>query len=433
MHRLQYLLLLFLCLLFCSPNDAAAAGAAWPISDSPRFWILGREAWHVSLEFSSYISSSNYDQQGLVYQPTNMTSLQFINPRFHVGYGLNRKVSVFAQIAGSYVTTNNIAPVSSGSYGGLGDAFVAIRWQVYRLRTPLYDSADWLPQDFQALLEGSWNFPLYNHVASLVAPQGNESNDFTGMLRMAWYATRSFAFSGGLGLTMRTNSYGAELPYFLRVDFIPATIEQLRFWLDLYGEKRLSSIPNSLNAAQSDPIPGGSYLFKNTNYSQEKFGLGSSYLFSKDWELAAAYHNDIAGINASKGYELALALTYRPYKVIHIRNELENKKEEEERVVEKWRKRDAVTVYGFTAIIQKVSDHGNFFKIELSENDEVKPGDAFHVFRPSSKSFPERKLVAAAKIVRIDNRDAFLRVEENFVSDIFINPGYEAQRIISTE
>jgi hypothetical protein len=161
-------------------------------------------------------------------------------------------------------------------------------------------------------------------------------------------------------------------------------------------------------------------------------GLGSALLVSKKWEISGAYHDTISGVSAAKGWEIALALTYRPYSVPDIKP-FEEPKIAPKETAAKWMRQETEVQYGFIATILKVSEQGNFFKIELGGADQLKVGDQFHVFKPANRSSPERKLIAIAKVIRVENHEAFLRVEKRFLTKEAILPGFEAQRIISIE
>lgn len=424
-------MLLFLFLLL--PRLIFAAGPTWPITDIPRFWILGEGNVHFSVDGTLLRSKENYDAQGIVYQPATMEHMRYGATRFHLGFGFTPRISLFAQadVRGVFASNARGSFISDDENYGFGDAFLGLRWLLYRSRSAnkIYPT-EWTPDSWLFLAEGTWLFPLYDRPQNGKPPLGNQSNDFTSMGRAVWYMNDWLAVSGSLGYTYRTAGYSDEIPWAIRSDILLQEYQRIRFWIELKASEGLSLTSNVLNPKQPDSIPGGSLLFKSEAPTERIVDGGLGYLITKNWEISAAGLVTTSGINAAKGFGGILGLVYRPYQVPEIRYESYRREQKirsaQEREVYK---QENVLSYGFRATVLKVSVNGNFIKIGFGSADGVKEGDAFQVNEPDDLSLKERKPIAFARVVAVRPNSSFLRVERMVEKQIKIIPGFEAQRV----
>ncbi len=431
----RFLFLLILLPLWMA--KAHAVGPTWPLADMPRFWILGEGNTHLSLDGFYFHTKENYDNNGQVNQPAAMEHVRYGNLRFHVGFGFTPRVSVFVQsnVHSLFMVNAKGSNISDDENYGFGDTFVALRWLLYRSqKTDKVYPTEWAPETWLALIEGSWLFPLYNQAKPGKPPLGDQSNDFTTMLRAVWYANEWLALAGNGGYIYRTAGYSAAAAWGIRTDFNFLREKKVRFWLDLQAYERTLKDGVILNPDQPDPIQSGSLLFKSDSPTLRFATLGAAYLISKEWELAAGALFTASGINAAKGFGGALGLAWRPYQVPELRYEeyrrLQLQRLEKEPYVYRQR---AVLRYGLRATVVKVSSKGNFFQIGYGEKDGIKAGDTFQVFLPDDFSGKARRALAMAKVEVARPNDSFLRVEQKYDPSIQVRPGFEARRIIFEE
>ncbi|MRT32875.1 hypothetical protein FGX01_03285, partial [Xylella fastidiosa subsp. multiplex] len=62
------------------------------------------------------------------------------------------------------------------------------------------------------MLEGTWTFPMYDRADAAKPPLGDQSNDFSGLVRFAWYANEWLAISANSGYIYRTAGYASLIP-----------------------------------------------------------------------------------------------------------------------------------------------------------------------------------------------------------------------------
>ncbi len=419
-------------LLLALPSDALAIGAAWPLSDTPRFWILGEGLHHLSLDNSYFITRENYDDSGAVSQPPNLNSLSYLSSKLHFGFGFAPRLSLFAQIDGRGLwMSSNSDSVESSSNTGFGDAFLAFRWLAYRSRaTDRVYPSEWSPESFLIVGEGSWSFPVYDTSAQGRPPLGDQSNDFTALARAAWYTNEWLAFSGSVGYNYRTAGYSSGIPWNLRADFSLQERWRLRFWLNFENFQPLNHSTTALNTEQPDPIPTGSLLFKSWAPIQRMATIGTGWLWSKEWELTGAFFTTPAGHNSAKGWGGNLGITWRPYQVPEIRYDEYRQKQIERLKTEKreYRRREVVK-YGFRATIVRVSAQGNYLRINYGEKDRVRAGDTFYVMPADTLDGRAQRPVAFATVVQVQTDAAFLHVDERYVENLQITEGMDARRV----
>lgn len=422
-----------LLLLLLIPKLIFAAGTTWPISDMPRFWILGEGNTHFSVDSTFFRSKENYDGNGLVIQPSTMEHLRYSETRIHLGFGFTPRISVFAQAdaRGIFASNTRGSFISDDENYGFGDAFIGMRWLLYRSKSAnkVYPT-EWAAGSWLMLAEGTWLFPLYDRPQNGKPPLGNQSNDFSWIARAVWYANEWLALSGSAGYTFRTAGYADEVPWSVRSDFLLQEYQRLRFWLGMRSTEALTVTSNVVNPRQPDSIPGGSLFFKSEAPTQRLVDGGVGYLLTRTWELALGALITTSGINSAKGFGGTIGLTYRPYQVPEVRYEA-YRREQKQRVAQEREefKEEKVLSYGFRATILKVSVKGNFFKIAYGSMDGVKEGDTFQVNEPDDLTLRERKAVAYARVVAVRPTSSFLRVEKIVNREAKIIPGFEAQRV----
>jgi hypothetical protein len=426
--------LLFFLLLF-APARAFAIGAVWPFSDTPRFWILGEGLGHFSFDAYYFQTRENYDAAGLASAPATEDRTHYTNFRVHGGFGFAPKLSLFAQadvhaiFESNTEALANVAPHNANQ--GFGDAFVGFRWLVYRSNpTDRVYPSEWSPESWVAVLEGTWAFPMYDQASAAKPPLGDQSNDFSGIARLAWYTNEWLAFSTGAGYVYRTAGYAPALPWNLRADFSLQERHRLRFWIDFEALERLSHDDLVLNPDQPDPFPNGSLLFKSYAPSLRTANLGAGYLLSKEWELVAGTFFTATGVNAAKGWGAGLGITWRPYQVPEIKYDEYRKREIERLQTEKheYHRRDVVK-YGFRATIVRVSAKGNYVKIYYGAKDRVRVGDSFYIMPPDTLTSVARRPVAFATAVQVQPDAAYLHVDERYARDLEIREGFETRRV----
>lgn len=425
-------------MLFCAAAPASAAGPVWPITDIPRFWILGEGNSHFSFDTTYFTSNENYDESGHRFRVPTMDHVNFTQLRLHGAFGFTPRISLFAQANVHHVNVINAlgSNVSDDANFGFGDANLAFRWLLWRSRNidRVYPT-EWAPKSLALVLEGSWLFPMYDSAYAGKPPLGDQSNDFSAIMRGVWYANEWFAVSGSLGYIYRTAGYAAQVPWNIRADFTFLRNQRLRFWLDFLSEETTDKSGPILNARQPDPIPGGSLLFKSQEPTIRKVTLGTGYFLSNEWEISGGALFTASGVNHAKGFGGLLGLAWRPYQVKEINYEGYRKEERLRAIREPEVLRKQVLRYGFKATILRVSVRGNFFKIGFGSTEGVQIGDNFQVFEPEDFRQKERTPIAVAKVVAIRPNSSFLRVESRYepqsddAREIKIVPGYEAQRV----
>jgi hypothetical protein len=424
-------------LLFIS-TPAFAVGPSWPLSDTPRFWLLGENNTHLSLDTTYFTTRENYDLQGVVTKPPALTNLSYTNAKFHIGYGFAPKVSLFAQFdaRGLFLKNAGATNLADVDNYGLGDMLLGMRWLLYRSRASdrVYPT-EWTPDSWLAVAEGSWVFPLYDRTAQGKPPLGEQSNDFTGLMRLAWYANEWLGLSGSLGYTYRTAGYSAALPWNLRADFALSENQTgWRFWADLQSSESMKTSLFATNPTQLDFFQSGSLLFKSESPTLRTATLGAGFLLSKKWEMVGAGIITASGVAAAKGMGGALGIAYRPYQIPEIRYE-QYRKEQIARLQaepQQYKKR-ATLHYGISSTVLKVSAQGNYFKISLGSKDGIKTGDNFQIFAQDMMDGTPRRPLAIARVALAQTSESFLRVEQKLNEDIVIQPGQEARRVIYEE
>ncbi|MGZ3669816.1 MAG: hypothetical protein ACXWR1_11420 [Bdellovibrionota bacterium] len=425
-----------LLLALLAPLPAFAVGASWPLADTPRFWILGEGLGHFSFDTYYFQTRENYDASGFASAPATEDRTHYTNFRANAGFGFAPKLSLFAQADVHALFESNTDALATGAAHnanqGFGDSFVGFRWLVYRSNpTDRVYPTEWSPESWIAIAEGTWTFPMYDTAAAAKPPLGDQSNDFTGMGRVAWYTNEWLAFSGGLGYIYRTAGYAALVPWNLRADFSAQERHKARFWVDFQSlEQTKKGTGLVLNPQQPDPFPNGSLLFKSYSPGIRTANLGAGYLLSREWEAVVGTFFTATGVNSAKGWGAGLGFTWRPYQVPEIKYEAYRQRQIERLQGEKKElRRREVVKYGFRATIVKVSAQGNYIKIYYGEKDRVRIGDTFYVMPPDKGEQFARRPVAYAVVAQVQPEAAFLHVEERYYPNINIDEGFEVRRV----
>ncbi len=416
--------------IFFAPANAFAIGAAWPLSDTPRFWILGEGLGHFSVDSYYFQTSENYDNQGIASAPATLDHLQYTNLRAHGAFGFAPKLSLFAQAdARALFMSSTSQPPATNM--GPGDAFVGLRWLLYRSSSSdrVYPT-EWSPESFVLILESTWNFPMYDASSVGKPPLGDQSNDFSGIARSAWYTNEWLAFSAGTGYIYRTAGYAPSIPWNIRADISLQQHQRFRFWTEFQSFQSFQSTGIVLNNTQPDPIPNGSLLFKSYAPTIRTATLGLGYLLSREWEITAGGSFTATGVNSAKGWGGGLGFTWRPYQVPEIKYEDYRKRQIERLQSQEHEvRRRPVVKYGFRATIVKVSTQGNYVKISYGAKDRVRVGDPFYIMPPDMLNAQARRPLGFATVVQVQPDASFLQVMERFNENLSIQEGYEARRI----
>lgn len=426
--------LLLLLAAIGAPSRAFAIGALWPISDTPRFWILGEGLGHFSGDTTYFQTSQNYDAFGVATTPGLEGTTRYVDTRLHGGFGFAPRLSLFAQADYHFLYEAAGPGNASGSNNGFGDAFVGFRWLVWRSSpTDRVYPTEWAPNSVVTLFEGTWTFPMYDRTAAGFPPLGDQSNDFSGIARVAWYTNEWLAFSTSGGYIYRTGGYAPALPWNLRADFSAQERHRMRFWIDFQAFENLDKTGNGISPNQPDPFPNGSFLFKSYAPKIRTATLGMGYLVAREWEIVANATTTATGVNAAKGWGGGLGFTWRPYQVPEIKYD-EFRKGQIEKLQGERREvhRRAVVKYGFRATIVKVSAQGNYIKILYGENERVRIGDTFYVMppeTPESAQVGARRPVAFATVAQVTPEAAFLHVDEKYYGNVQITEGFEVRRV----
>lgn len=428
--------LLPLLLLLLVPARALAfgnIGPAWPLSDSPRFWILGEGLYHLTLDTTYFRTDSNYNETGAVHEPPELGRVHYTNTKVHFGFGFAPRLSLYAQMDGRAVMMRPTegATIDKADNYGFGDAFLAFRWLAYRSRaTDRVYPSEWAPETFLIVGEGSWKFPAYDTTGGGKPPLGDQSNDFTSLGRIAWYTNEWLSFSGSAGYTYRTSGYASGVPWNLRADFSMQERWRMRFWADFSSFQRTEKSARALNTEQADPFPNGSFLFKAWAPTQRFVTLGAGWLANKEWEITGAWMVTPSGLNAAKGWGVNLGVAWRPYQVPEIRYE-EYRQRQIERLQTERREyhRREVVKYGFRATVIRVSAQGNYIKIYYGEKDRVRVGDTFYVLPAETFDRRAYRPVASATVAQVTPDAAFLHVDERYGDNVVIQEGMEVRRV----
>jgi hypothetical protein len=423
---------LLLALLWGAP--APAAGPSWPITDMPRFWILGEGNTHFSVDGFYFHTKENYGIEGTPDRPVSLEHVRYGNIRFHAAHGFTPRLSLFAQadLRGLFMVSPLQSNVSDDENYGFGDAFLGMRWLVHRSRpTDRVYPTEWSPETWLALIEASWLFPMYDHAKPGKPPLGDQSNDFTIMGRATWYINHWLGVAGNAGFTYRTAAYDSVVPWGLRADLNFLNNRRLRFWLDFQAQERVARNRDGLNTAHPDPFANGSLLFKSLAPVARTATVGAGYRLGRNWELAGGVLFTASGLNAAKGIGGTLGLVWRPYQIPELsyedyRRERIRRLEQEPRFF----RHRKVLRYGFQATVLKVSHRENFFRIGFGRRDGVKAGDVFHVLAPDDLSGRGRVPLAQARVQVSRENDSFLRVEHRFGQEFRLQPGHEVRRVI---
>ncbi|HEY8280132.1 MAG TPA: hypothetical protein VIH99_10940 [Bdellovibrionota bacterium] len=419
---------LLLALLLFGPLPAFAIGASWPLADTPRFWILGEGLGHFAADATYFQSHENYDTEGQVTTPSTLDRLSYWNLKLHGAFGFAPKLSLFAQIDIRELTQSG---ANAENNLGPGDAFLAFRWLAYRSSpTDRIYPTEWSPHTLLMLFEGSWNFPTYDKARNGKPPLGDQSNDFTGLGRFAWYTNEWLTFSWAAGYTYRTAGYSNGIPWNIRADLSFQEAKSMRYWARLQSFERVKNSAVVYNSAQPDPIPNGSLLFKSYAPVLRTADIGAGYLLGKEWEVLANFFLTASGVNHAKGLGGGLGITWRPYQVPEIKYDeyrqyqiarLQNDRKE-------YRKTN-VAKYGYRATVVKVSLRGNYAKILLGEHNKAEKGDTFYILPPDDLKSTARRPVAFATVSQVQNGAAFLHIDERYFEKVHVQEGYEAIRV----
>lgn len=429
--------LLALATLFAAalqPSPAHAIGANWPLADSPRFWILGEGLYHLTLEGTYFRTEENYSDTGALSSAPQQGRLQYLNQKAHFAFGFAPRLSLFAQIDGRGMLMdteeNLVTNVPKSTNYGFGDSFLAFRWLAYRSRaTDRVYPSEWSPETWLIVGEGSWNFPVYDTATHGKAPLGDQSNDFSAIMRAAWYANEWLSFSGGAGWLYRTAGYSSGIPWNARADFSLQERWRLRFWMDFSNFQPRQKSSTVLNTEQPDPIPSGSLLWKSWAPTQRMVTLGTGWLAAKEWEITGAWQVTPAGQNTAKGWGVSLGVSWRPYQVPEIRYEEFRQRQIERLQTERREQRRSVVKYGYRSTIVKVSAQGNYLKILYGEKDRVRVGDTFYVVPADDYQGRGYRPVAFATAVQVTPEAAFLHVDERYGENASIVEGMDVRRV----
>lgn len=410
------------------PALAAAAGPEWSITDYPRRWFLNEGTYQIGIESAYTRTDENFNNDFDRVTATDpygniLDHVDRISGRLHGAFGFTPSFSVQGQVTGLYLNNVLVSPATfpdKQRYGG-GDGFLAARYAF--INHP----------NFLMGIEAAWTFPTYGDANFPDPPLGDQSNDVTGMLRLAWLPNDVLSLAIGGGYTARSSNYAAEIPYFGRMDFRFPGNNQFR----IFGEWKafLSMRNDSLdpNLVRADIPAGGSYLTRAINAENGKLGGGFGFALNREFEISGGYYRSMVGRNSAVENTFILGGSYR----VPQRSEYSVPSEEVEKksldpVVRKLSRpmpkveRLGDYKYGFTAKVDRLSQLGNYVRIDAGSMDGVAVGDPFHFFHDGT-------LVADGRVVAVRPDNAFLRVEQRYTSSLTIVEGGDARRVISEE
>lgn len=429
--KIDPFLILFFCVLgsLVSPVQTAAVGLQWPISDSPKNWLVDPDTFHLSTDLSFTSTTSNFDDNGEEVVPSQLNSASDFVVRLHGGLPLAEELSLFGQIDVRNVNNDVAASANQpdNTRFGIGDAFVALRWSFMNVRRlgGRFSTAEKIDSGpMRLLLETGVVFPFYSTSGIGEPDLGDRALDIQNMLRYGWWIADDFAASAGVGYIIRNKGYSASVPYKLRMDYYFNDGDQFRIWGETFGH-----IATESSGGVSSTLAGGSSLIGSSRPTAHKLGIGGAFHPGKAWEVAVALHGTYAGENTAKASTFALSVAYRPLQ--EVTTAYYNPKQD--LPVGGLARDREFDSYDIHAPVMKVSRRGNFLKIGYGTKDGVQMGDRFHIFEKGglqklAKPKPD-EYIGMAEVVGLRNDGSFLRLRR-VRHDKPLRPGMEARRIV---
>jgi hypothetical protein len=396
-------------------------------------WDNRREnpgAFRLVPELSILNTTENYDHLGTKATAEGLTAYKKTTFDLWGVYGINRNWSAFARLSMATVTFNSTAGDGSGS--GLTEQGLGLNYRVWETK-PTRRSDGGFERQTSIDSQFQVDIPLYDNVSARTStPRQPLRGDGSLDLTLGGFATfplnqgagqRLFGI-GGLGYTIRSDSYSKAIPYQLQLVGLPERSGFL-YRVGFHGFKSLASDPATGTAYSPQAAPSGTLDPLDAGRSLIVDALNSSYLTARltagyQWgagnQLYATYVLPMSGTStaALKGFVLGA----------QFRMNTDAARAQPAAAGGKTATRAA---YDLEARVKQANDRLNLIKIDRGANDGIARGNVIDIYRTNADG-AAADLVARGVVTQVSDSEAVVNLRQ-YKKEVWVQPGYVARRI----
>jgi len=417
-------------------RTAAIAAILAPLSSafatSPFRFENRREnpgAFRLLPEIGSLSTDENYDYAGVKTSVTGLNSYKKMTFDLTGVYGVNPKLSVFGRLAMSSVSYETTSLTGSGS--GLSEQGLGANYRLFSFDRATIDG------QFQM------DIPLYDNVSARSSTprqplRGDGTLDLTfaafGTLPINKGSSTRLFLLGGLGYTIRNNSYSAALPYQLQFVGIPEKTGLL-YRIGFHGFKSMTTntggtadfSPQSQSTPGTvDPQDAGRSLIVDalsSSYMQLRATLGYQWSPIGD-QVFLTYLMPMSGVSTAAITGILVGAQFRwPGDATTASSSSYSPSSNTEPETSA---KPGLT-YDIEARVKQVNDRLNLVKIDKGESEGIEKGDVIDVYRTNADG-TQGDLIARGVVTSVTETEAAVNLRQ-YKKEVWVQAGFIARRI----
>jgi hypothetical protein len=386
-----------------------------------------RHAWRLVPEVYNLSTTENYDATGAKAAVPNLTSYKKTEIDLTAIYGFSDRFSIFGRLSMASVSFDTTKFTGSGS--GLTEQGLGLNWRIWKATVRRGVRPKAIDLQFAA------DVPFYDNVSSRTSDprqplRGDGSFNFTsaafGTFPLNQGAGQRLYLIGGLGLTLRGNSYSKALPYQLQFVGVPQKTGLL-YRAGLHGFKSMTSDPATGTALspQSESSPGtvdpqdagGSLIVDalNSSYLQFRATLGYQWAAKGD-QIFATYLMPLSGTSTAATSGLVVGAQFRFGGGRAPTSSRRGKTRSKRRLS-----------YDLQGRVLQANDRLNLIKIDKGANDGIEKGQVIDIYRPGKNGLAA-DLVARGVVTGVGAKASVVNLRQ-YKKEVWVRRGFIARRI----
>ncbi len=382
-------------------------------------------AFRLLPEYQSLSTTSNYDFEGTKTAVTDLTSYKKTGLDLTGVYGVNKEFSIFGRISMASVSFETTAFNGSGS--GLTEQGLGANYR-------LWESGGGRPKSFDAQL--SIDLPLYDNVTARSSlPRQPMLGDGTLDITVAGFGTfplnqglgtRLFLI-GGLGYTIRNNSYSAALPYQLQIVGLPEKTGLL-YRLGFHGFKSMTANTGASTdfSPQAQTVTAGVVDTQDAGGSLIADALNSSYMHLRatlgyQWgvgdQVFLTYLMPMSGTSTAELGGFLLGAQFR-FPGSHSRAESSGRVSNGSK---------PKLTYDLVGRVKQANDRLNLIRIDKGDVDGIEKGNIIDVYQTNPDG-TQGSFIARGVVTGVSPNDSIVNVRQ-YKKEVWVQAGFIVRRI----
>lgn len=378
-------------------------------------WVPHHESHDVlrlNGESSRYFTDTNYDSNGDSSSPSGLEGYTRWMVDLEGEFGITDTLTLYGRLAWSHLSLEQTTRSSTAF--GFSDQVLGLNYRIWEKQFgPKLD------------LQLQGDFPLfYSNTSNLdegLPFLGDGSTDATAgaflTLPIGGMFQKKVFLVGGGAFQYRTDDFSFSIPLSFQIQYRSYT-QGFQGSLGLFG---FLSLENDLKETRTRAGGGGSFASNAVNPSlmmvRGELGFRSNHVLS--FHLFGSH--PIWGRNAPQGLQIGGGLQYRfgktdPRYAGHLTP------------TDYGKSNKGFVSYSIQAKVARVNDRLNLVKIDQGEQDGVRVGQVFDLFKVK-KDGSLTRAIARAKVISVKSGSAALKIDEYF-QEVWIEPGFAAKSVV---